>query len=100
MFLPLTIKGCPYISSKCKNKSNKFPKHEPATFFTQDKAEIISNKVNARHEINSHTIQKEIIKDLEINSYKDAMLKEPDRKGDLVSMEEWFTDRIGIFIKD
>ena len=37
---------------------------------------------------NSHTFQKDIIKDLEINSYKYAMLKEPDRKRDLVPMEE------------
>ena len=88
-FLPLTIKGGPYISNKCGNKSSKFPKQEPTKFFTEDKTKITSDKVNARHEINSHTIQKEIIKDLEIKSYKDAMLKEPDRKRDLVPMEEW-----------
>ena len=87
--MPLTIKGGPYISNKCGKKSSKFPKEEPTTFFTEDKAKIISDKVNARHEINGHTIQKEIIKDLEINSYKDAMLKEPNRKRDLVPMEEW-----------
>ena len=55
---------------------------------TEDKAKTISNKANARHEIHSHIIQKDI-KDLKVNPYKDAMLKESDRKGDLVSMEEW-----------
>ena len=29
------------------------------------------------------------MKDLEVNSYKDAMLKEPDRKRDPVPIEEW-----------
>ena len=88
MFLPLTIKGGPYISNKCGHQSSKFPKQEPTKFFTEDKAKIISDKVNAGHEINSQTLQKEIIKDLEINSYKDAMLKEPNRERDLVPMEE------------
>ena len=58
-------------------------------FFTEDKAKTVSNKVNARHEINSHTTQKNLIKDLEVNSYKDAMLKDPDSKKNLVPMEEW-----------
>ena len=89
--MSLTIKGGPYISNKCENnyKSSKFPQYKLTKFSTEDKAKIISNKVNARHEIDSHTTQKEIIKDLEVNSYKDAMLKEPNRKRDLVPMEEW-----------
>ena len=88
--MPLTIKGGSYISSKCEdNKSSKFPKPKPTKFFTEDKAKVISNKVNTGHEINSHTIQKGIIKDLEVNPCKDAMLKEPNRKRDLVPMEEW-----------
>ena len=88
--MPLTIKGGHYISNKCENnKSSKFPKYKHTKFFTEDKAKIISNKVNARHEINSHTTQKEIIKDFEVDSYKVAMLKEPNWKKDLVPMEEW-----------
>ena len=80
-FLPLTIKGGPYISSNyANNKPKEFPKYKPTKLSTEDKAKIISNKVNARHEINSHTIQKEIIKDLEVNSYKNVMLKDPNRK--------------------
>ena len=39
--------------------------------------------------VNSHTTQKDIVKDLEVNSYKDVMLKEPNKKRDLVSIEKW-----------
>ena len=82
--MPLTIKGGPYISSNyANNRSKEFPKYKPTIFSTEDKAKIISNKLS------SHTIQKEIIKGLEVNSYKDVMLKEPNRKKDLVPMEEW-----------
>ena len=90
MFLPLTIKGGFYISSKCEGneKFNKSPKYKPTRFAMEDKAKTISNEANARHEIHNHTIQKNI-KDLEVNPYKDAMLKESDRKRDLVPMEEW-----------
>ena len=89
--MPLTIKGGPYISSKHEgnDNSNRLPKYKPTRLVTKDKAKTTSNKVNARHEVHSHTIQKEIIRDLEVNSYKDAMLKESDRKRDLAPMEEW-----------
>ena len=88
--MPLTIKGGPYISSNyANNKSKEFPKYKPTKLPTEDKAKIISNKVNAAHEINSHITQKEIIKGLEVNSYENVMLKEPNRKKDLVPMEEW-----------
>ena len=82
--MPFTIKDGPYISSNyANNKSKEFPKFKPAKFSTEDKAKSISDKVN------SHTTQKEIIKDLKVNSYKDVMLKETNRKKDLVPMEEW-----------
>ena len=45
--------------------------------------------MNVRQKIDSHTIQKEMISNLEVNSYKNAMLKESDRKRDPVPMEEW-----------
>ena len=45
--------------------------------------------MNARQKIDSHTIQKEIILNLEVNSYKNAMLNEYNRKRDPVPMEEW-----------
>ena len=86
-FLPLTIKDGSYISSKSEgnnDKSSKLPKYKPARFVTEDKAKIISNKENARHDVHSHTTQKEMIKDLDINPYKDVILKESDRKRDLV----------------
>ena len=89
--MPLTTKGGCYISNKHEDKNENFsklPKHKPNRFFTEDKAKIISSKANARHEINGYIIQKDI-KGLEVNPYKDAMLKESDRKGDLVPLEEW-----------
>ena len=89
MFLPLTIKGGPYSSSKCiNNKSKEFPTCKPTKSSTEDKAKVTSSRVNASNEINNHTTLKEIIKDLEINSYKDVMLREPDKKKDLTPMEE------------
>ena len=89
--MPLTIKGGSYISSKGEgnDNSNRLPKYKPTKIVTKDKAKNISYKVNARHEVHSHTIHKEIIKDLEVNSCKDVMLKESDRKRDLLQMEEW-----------
>ena len=88
--MPLTIKGGPYSSSKCiNNKSKEFPTYKPTKSSTEDKAKVTSSRVNASNEINNHTTQKEIIKDLKINSYKDAMLKESDKKKDLALMEEW-----------
>ena len=89
--MPLTVKCGPYISNKHEGNNENFsklPKHKPTRFITEDKAKTISNKANARHEINGHTIQKGI-KDIEVNTYKDAMLKESDRKRGLVPMEEW-----------
>ena len=89
--MPLTIKGGSYISNKCEDKNENFSKltkYKPNRFFTEDKAKTISSKAIAGCEINGHTIQKDI-KGLEVNPYKDAMLKESNRNGDLVPMEEW-----------
>ena len=89
--MPLTIKGGSYISSKHEDNNKKFsklPKYRPTRFVTEDKANTISKKANARHEVNSHTIQKDI-KDIEVNPYKEPILKESNRKRDLVPMEEW-----------
>ena len=85
------IKGGSCISSKHEDNNENFSKltkYKPTRFMTEDKVKTISNKANARHEINGHIIQKDI-KDIEVNPYKDAMLKESNRKGDLVTMEEW-----------
>ena len=89
--MPLTIKGGSYIGNKHEDKNENFsklPKYKPTRFFTEDKAKTISSKANAKHDVNGHTVQKDI-KSLEVNPYKDAMLKESNRKGDLVPMEEW-----------
>ena len=77
-------------SSKYKNsKYSKIPKLKPIKILTEDQDKIICNKVNARQKIDSYTIQNEMISNLEVNSYKNAMLKESDRKRDPVPMEEW-----------
>ena len=103
-FLSLKIKGGSYIrSSKDKNSSkshiesskyenskySKIPKLKPTRILTEDQAKIICNKVSTRQKIDSHTIQKEMMSNLEVNSYKDARLKESNRKGDPLLMEEW-----------
>ena len=88
--MPLPIKGDPCSSSKCiKHKSKEFPTDKPTKSSTKDKAKVIYSRVNASNKINNPTTQKEIFKDWEINSYKNVMLKEPDKKRDLASMEEW-----------
>ena len=53
-FLPLKIsKGGPLRNSKC-------PIDKCVTFLTEDQAKFICNKVNARREINTKTINKRI----------------------------------------
>ena len=89
--MPIKIKGGSYIeSSKDKNsKCNEIPKIKPTKIVTEDQPAFICNKVNARQKIDSQTIQKGIISNPDVNSYKNAMLKESDRKRDPVPMEEW-----------
>ena len=102
--MPLKIKGGSYIrNSKNRNSSkshiegnkyenckySKIPKLKPTKILAEDQAKIICNKVNARQKIDSHTMQKETTSNLEVNSYKNAMLKESNRKRDPVPMEEW-----------
>ena len=40
--------------------------------------------------MNKKYSSKEITKDLEVNSHKEAILKEPNKNKDQVPMEEWF----------
>ena len=88
--MPLTIKGGLYSSSKCvNNRSKESPTYKPTKASTEDKVKVTSSRVNTSNEIYNHTTQEEIIKDLEINSYKDVMLREPGKKKDLASIEEW-----------
>ena len=67
----------------------KIPKLKPTKILTGDQAEFICNKVNAREKIVSKNIQKEMISNPDVNSYKNEMLKESDKKRDPVPMEEW-----------
>ena len=81
--MPLKIKDGSYIrNSKDKNSSNshiesskyenfkysKIPKLKPTKILTEDQAKIIYNKVNTGQKIDSCTIQKEMISNLEVNS--------------------------------
>ena len=85
--MPLTIKGGPYSSNKI-DESREFPACKPTKSFTEDETKTISSKGNSSNKINNHTTQKEIMKDLEINSYRDVMLKEPDKERGLEPMKE------------
>ena len=83
--MPLTIKGGPCSSSKCVNNNST----ECTKSSTEDVVKTTSNRVNASNEISNHTTQKEITKDLEINTYKEVMLNEPSKNKDQTPMEEW-----------
>ena len=82
--MPLTIKDGPCSSCKCVNNNSR----ESTKSSTEDKAKVTSNRANTSSEIYNYTTQKEIIKDLEINSYKEVMLNEPDKNKDETPMEE------------
>ena len=79
--MPLTIKGGTYSSSSSKCVSTNCS--------NEDTVKITFSRANAGNEINNHTTQKEVMKDLEVNSYKEVMLKEPNKNKDQVPMEEW-----------
>ena len=84
-FLPLTFKGGPCSSSsKCVNNHSTENKNS----FNEDIVKITYSRANASNEINHHTTHKEIMKDLEVNFYKEVMLKEPNKNKDQVPMEE------------
>ena len=90
--LPLKIKGGSYIECnkiKIPKSSNKVTNPKLTKFLTEDWAEFICNKVNARQEINSQTINQEINSGSDVNAYKNAMLKETEGKKDPPPMEEW-----------
>ena len=79
--MPLTIKGgsCSSSSRKCVNTNSS----------NEDTVKITSSRANASNEIYNHTTQKEVMKDFEVNSFKEAILKEPNKNKDQVPMEEW-----------
>ena len=77
--MPLAIKGgpCSSNSSKYVNPSN------------EDIVKITFRKANDGIEMNEKYSSYETTKDLEVNSYKEAILKEPNKNKDQVPMEEW-----------
>ena len=78
-FLPLAIKGGPFSSNSSKhvNPSN------------EDIVRITFSKANDGIEMNKKYSSNKITKDLEVNSYKEAILKESNKNKDQVPMEEW-----------
>ena len=72
--MPLAIKGGSHSSNSSKYV-NTNSSHE-------DTVKIATSRANDGMVMNNHTDQKEVIKDLELNSYKEAILKEPNRNKD------------------
>ena len=74
--MPLAIKGGPCISNSSKhaNSSNK------------DIVKITFSKANDGIKMNKKYSPNEVTKDLEVNSYKEAIL---NKNKDQVPMEEW-----------
>ena len=79
--MPLTIKG-----GSCSSNSSKYVNTNSSN---EDTVKITFSKANNGTEMNKNTAQKEVMKDLEVNSYKEAILKEPNKNKDQVLMEEW-----------
>ena len=80
-FLPLAIKG-----GSCSNNSSKYVSTNSPN---EDIAKGTFSKANDGTEMNNHTAQKEVISDLKVNPYKEAVLKECKKNKDQVPMEEW-----------
>ena len=76
--MPLTIKGSPCISNSSKHIS----------LSSKDIVKITFSKANVGTEMKKYS-SNETTKDLEVNSYKEAILKEPNKNKDQVPMEEW-----------
>ena len=90
--MPLTFKGGQSSSSKCVNNNSTESENsstEDLKSSTEDTVKITFSRANTSNEINNHTTQKEIIKDLEVNFYKEFMIKEPNKNKHQAPMEEW-----------
>ena len=77
--MPLAIKGGPCISNNSKHVN---PSGE-------DTVKITFSKANHGIDMNEEYSPDETTKELEINSYKEAILKEPTKIIDQVPMEQW-----------
>ena len=77
--MPLAIKGDPCISNSSKHINPS----------SEDTVKITFSKANDGIEMNKKYCSNEMTKDLEINSYKKVILKEPNKNKYQVPMEEW-----------
>ena len=77
--MPLAIKGGPCISNSSKHINPS----------SENIVRITFSKANDGIEMNKKYSSNETTKDLEVNSYKEAILKEPNKNKDQVPMEEW-----------
>ena len=77
--MPLAIKGGPCISNSSKHISPS----------SEDIVKITFSKANNGIEMNKKYSSNETTKDLEVYSYKEAILKEANKHKDQVPMEEW-----------
>ena len=71
--MPLAIKGGLYISNSSKHIN-------PSS--DEDIVKITFSKANNGIEMNKKYSSKETTKDLEVNSYKEAIMKEPNKNKD------------------
>ena len=77
--MPLPIKGGPCISNSSKH----------INLSGGDTVKITFSKANDGTEMNKNYSSDEMTRDLEINSYKEAILKEPTKNRGQVPMDEW-----------
>ena len=77
--MPLKVKG--------GHHNSKITNVKQVKFLTEEQAKFVCNKVNARREINTKTIQQEMNL-TETNAYKNAMLDDLNKKKDSTQIEE------------
>ena len=77
--MPLAIKGGPCSSNNSKHANSS----------NEDTVKITFSKANNGIEMNKKHSSNEVTKDLEVNSYKEVILKESDKNKDQGPMEEW-----------
>ena len=77
--MPLAIRGGSCISNSSKH----------INLSSEDTVKITFSKANNGIGMNKKYSSNETTKDLEINSYKEAILKKPNKNKDQVLKEEW-----------
>ena len=69
--------------------SPKNPASKPIKSLTKNKIKVTPNKTDIGNEIGRCTIKRQITRGSKINSYKGAILKEPNNNKGLTPMKEW-----------